>query len=157
MVLEHLSVSPKQDIVASLVLTTVVSYIERIGDYTKNVEELQHLYPKDFSNLNQLDLLKQTADRIIEFFGLTRQAFMEGDEEKALQVMRGHKKIRDNCDEIPQHGYEDEAGSKRVAVTEARLARYLKRISANLKNVATSVVKPYDEIGYTESRKPEDS
>jgi len=31
--------------------------------------------------------------------------------------------------------------------------RYLKRVSAHLKNVATSVVNPYHRIGYKEKKK----
>ena len=34
-VLEHLAINPQQDITASLILTTIIVDIERIGDYEK--------------------------------------------------------------------------------------------------------------------------
>ena len=38
------------------------------------------------------------------------------------------------------------------AVTVALYLRYLKRVSAHLKNVATSVVNPYHRIGFREKK-----
>jgi hypothetical protein len=38
------------------------------------------------------------------------------------------------------------------AVTVALYMRYLKRVSAHIKNVATSVVNPYHRIGFREKQ-----
>ena len=44
-------------------------------------------------------------------------------------------------------------GDSGRAVTTALYLRYLKRMSAHLKNVATSVVNPYHRIGFREKKK----
>ena len=36
-VLEHLTISPEQDVTASLVLITIIVDVERIGDFAKNI------------------------------------------------------------------------------------------------------------------------
>ena len=40
-VLEHLTINPKQDVTASLILTSVVGDLERIGDNAKNIVDLK--------------------------------------------------------------------------------------------------------------------
>ena len=45
-ILEHLSINPSQDITPSLILVTIIVDIERIGDYSKNLIEISHKYPK---------------------------------------------------------------------------------------------------------------
>jgi hypothetical protein len=42
------------------------------------------------------------------------------------------------------------------AVTVALHLRFLKRVSAHLKNVATSVVNPYYRIGFREKETPDE-
>lgn len=148
-VLEHLAIGSRPDIVPGLVLVTVVNDIERIGDYTKNIEELVKLYPDDFSNLSQAATLRQCAERVLSFFDLTREAFESGDKAKAEQVMMQHKEVRMATDSIIENAFKDPVEDKKAALVSVLFARYLKRISAHLKNIATSVVKPFDEIGYS--------
>lgn len=148
-VLEHLSINPKQDIVASLVLVSVVGDIERIGDYSKNIEELAERYHEDASHLQQSETLEECSRRVLSFFDLVREGLEKADTEKARKVMTEHKEVRRVCDDIIERCFSDPAIAKNEALVAVLFARYLKRISAHLKNIATSVVNPFDEIGYT--------
>jgi phosphate uptake regulator len=148
-VLEHLAIGSRPDIVPGLVLVTVVNDIERIGDYTKNIEELVKLYPDDFSNLSQAATLRKCGELVLSFFDLTREAFEVGNQAKAEQVMKQHKEVRIATDSIIEYAFQDPVEDKKAALVSVLFARYLKRISAHLKNIATSVVKPFDEIGYS--------
>ena len=100
MVLEHLSVSPKQDIVASLVLTTVVSYIERIGDYTKNIVELALHHPAKLQCGPFEEGVRKIETTVKTMFELLIQSFPENDESKAREVMSEHWWIARRGDEI---------------------------------------------------------
>jgi len=154
-VLEHLSINPQQDIVASLVLVSVVNDIERIGDYTKNLEELEELYTEDFSKLHGFKILKKCSDQVETFFDLTRKSFVSGDKTKARQVMKDYKGVGQNCDQVIEETFQDPTMNKNAALASVLFARYLKRICSHLKNIASSVVNPFDEIGYIGApRKP---
>ena len=148
-VLEHLSIQPKQDIVASLVLVSVVDDIERIGDYTKNIEELEELYPEDFSKLYQIEALTNSSEQVKTFFTLTKEAFQNADEQKAREVMVQHKAVSRACTAVIETSFASSAETKNEALASVLFSRYLKRISAHLKNIATSVTNPFDQIGYT--------
>ena len=148
-VLEHLVIGSQKDIVPGLVLVTIVNDIERIGDYTKNIDELNQLYSSDFSRLRQVESLKRGCDKVLQFFDLTREAFEKGDKQKAERVMQGHKEVREISNQIIETAFKDPEEGKETALVSVLFARYIKRISAHLKNISTSVVKPFDEIGYT--------
>jgi len=155
-VLEHLAISPSQDVVASLVLVTVVGDIERIGDYSKNVEELRQLYPEDFSSLGQIETLKRCSQQVASEFDLIREAFNQADSDKAREAIVLHKQVRNETNAVIEKAFHDPAEEKKEALVSVLFARYLKRISAHLKNIATSVVNPFDEIGYTKPPKVSD-
>lgn len=146
-VLEHLSINPRQDITGALILVTIVVDIERIGDYAKNLIELAHLYPEKLcgsycSRIRgfEADISKNFADAI--------KAFKEADEILGLEVMESHAKLAPKIEQIIEDILNDKTIPGREAVIYALLARFLKRVSAHLKNVASSVVNPFHRLGY---------
>ena len=156
-VLEHLSINTKPDIVGSLVLTTVTGYIERIGDNVKQFTELEDHYGKPFPSLPQFSVISGCTETILLNFGLTRKAIHDEDEASAESVITNHRKIRDRLNTTLKSVYGEKGDyDKNAALTEVLYARGLKRINANLKNIATSVIKPYDEIGYTRKLRDDD-
>jgi len=150
-VLEHLSINPQQDIAAGLVLTSVVISIERIGDYSKNVKELVDLYQKEFSDVQYMMDLRQATRTVEDVFDLVAECFRDGDVDKARLAIDAHKTVRQACDGVIEHVLQsqEESDIKR-AVVGVLYARYLKRVSAHLKTIAT-IPKPkeeYPESGY---------
>jgi phosphate transport system protein len=146
----HLAVSGGTDLNASLVLASVVHDIERIGDYTKNIVELALHHPErlvcgDFeTDIRRMETTSKTM------FGLLLEALPANDESKAREVMSEHWWISHRVDDIVSNLLErdDPKLSGREAVTTVLYARYLKRVSAHLMNIASSVVNPFDRIGF---------
>jgi phosphate transport system protein len=153
-ILTHLSVSPKPDINMGLVITAIVIDIERIGDYTKNIVELAAGSPEPFDG-GELDgeiaELEGIVDRI---FGDIGPALKGPDEELARKIIRNHEDLSGRVEQGLHLLRTDQAlaGQAGRAVTAALYLRYLKRVSAHLKNVATSVVNPYHRIGFQEKK-----
>ncbi len=154
-ILTHLSVSPKPDINMGLVITAIVIDIERIGDYTKNIVELASGLAEPF-NGGELD------DEIMELEGIVDRLFTDivpalkgPNEGLARKILEDHKKVSARVERGLEllRGDKALAGQSGRAVTAALYLRYLKRVSAHLKNVATSVVNPYYRIGFKEKRK----
>ncbi len=147
--LEHLVFShDKKELVPSLIITSIVIDIERIGDYCKNMFELVKLYPDELKGHRIIDELRNMASDIEREFDLTYFALMDADKGKANEVMKIHGALGKRCDSIPEEILKDEGIDKKMAVILVLLARYLKRVSAHLWNISSSVINPFPKIGY---------
>jgi len=149
--LEHLTINPKQDVVAGLVLLSIVNDIERLGDYCKNIEELPELAGLDQPADRTSEAMREATDRVGRLFDEAHLAFTEADKETAQRAMASHRDIRKLCDAAIEQMFQDETVGRRRAIFIVLYMRFLKRISAHLKNVCTSVVNPFDKIGYTKT------
>jgi phosphate uptake regulator len=146
-VLEHLSINPKQDTTGALILVTIIVDIERIGDYAKNLIELAHNYPEKLCG-SYCDRIRKLEIEITKNFIQTIKAFKEADEVLGEEVMQSHAKLAPEIEQIIEDILNDKTLSGREAVIYALLVRFLKRVSAHLKNVASSVVNPFHRLGY---------
>ncbi len=157
-IVTHMSVSAKPDINLGLVLTAIVIDIERIGDYTKNIVELASAVPGPFDGLELHDEVVEIEQIMARMFDDIVPALEESDVVRARGIMGSHTIISSKVDEHVRAlcSGEELSGRSGHAVTVALYLRYLKRVSAHLKNVATSVVNPYHRIGFREkgSRAP---
>ena len=151
-IVTHMSVSPKPDINMGLVLTAIVIDIERIGDYTKNIVELASGLDAPFDGL-ELDGDVRELEKIVDgMFDDIGPALRESDEGGARRIIAAHARVAETV-EKDIHLLRDSrvlAGRSGHAVTVGLHLRFLKRVSAHLKNVATSVVNPYHRIGFRE-------
>ena len=154
-IVTHLSVSSRPDVNMGLVITAIVIDMERIGDYAKNISELSAELeaPFDASELNvDLRHLERLVDQNFADLVLALEA---SDEDRARDILERHKEVSGTVERhlrSLRRGAVLSQDSGR-AVTLALYLRYLKRMSAHLKNVATSVVNPYYRIGFREKKK----
>ncbi len=153
-ILEHLSINPREDITSSLILTSVVIDIERIGDFSKNIIELARIYPERLTGRKYVPEILKLREKVDELFNLTKKSFREEDIEKGKIVMGQHARIAKECDSMLERLIKDERRRDKQAIACDRAivcalaARYLKRVSAHLKNVASSVVNPFQRLGF---------
>ncbi len=146
-VVEHLTLNPRQDITSALILVTIIVDIERIGDYAKNLIELAHHYPELLRG-PYIDRIRNIENTITINFTDTITAFKQADAELAQKVMEAHAHLAPEMEKIIEDILNDNMLKGREAVIYALLARFLKRVSAHLKNVASSVVNPFHRLGY---------
>jgi len=154
-IIEHLAVNPSQDVIAALFLSAIVGDIERIGDYCKNLIELAHHYPEKLSG-PYIDRVREIARKVSGAFETTIKAFHEGDSELARQVMEIQAELARECDLLTDKLLAETESCGRDAVIRALLLRFLKRVGAHLKNVASSLVNPYPRLGYKPDGTPDD-
>ena len=134
------------DIPTALIFMNVVKDSERIGDYIKNLHEVNAMIPEGDRKLYQ-KRLGDTTRTIADLFAKARQAFDESDEELAGQVIKRaknegrsyEKAIRDiTMSDLPT----------RDAVCLVLVLRFYKRLVAHMSNIATTVVMPVDMIDF---------
>ena len=149
LVIEHLTVNPEQDLPASLTLIGIVHDVERIGDYTKGLIELSKFHSPDFAKGKYAQMWTEIRERVEPILAQTREAFRESDAEIAREVMRHHREAKAKTDLLLETALQDsDAGRDAILYTVG--ARNLRRISAHLSNIASSIVNPFDLLGRDE-------
>jgi len=152
-VMTHLAIGGKEDIGSGLVLVSVVIDIERIGDYTKNIYDLAVNHPNKLSGGNVEDRLAEIEKISYKLFKESIHAFKNQDIKKASGLMGDYKeKISSQSDSITNDIITGEIDDLDVGSASAvgLYARYLKRIAAHSRNLISSVVNPFERIGYPE-------
>jgi len=153
-VLTHYSIDkPPVETSGGLTLVNMVVDIERIGDYCKNISDLTLMRdgPMDFGELS--DDIKSIEQEVESRFTKTIQAIENQDEALAENLLNNYKKM---VTKVSDRIVKDIA-SGRIQFTDssqgasiALYSRYLKRIGAHLKNITSTIVNPYDKIGYNQ-------
>lgn len=149
-VLTHLAVSATTDLSIGLALVSVISDIERIGDYTKNIYELATVHPKRLLAAQWEDNLSVMEREVSERLGALRDAMRESDTDKGRGILKELAKVKDQCDDYIMCLLKGEGPSFATteAVPLALYLRYLKRVSGHIQNVASTIVNPFHRIKY---------
>lgn len=148
-VLIHLSTNPGCNLSACLALISISKDAERLGDYIKNLVELDKLL-KD-SNISDRKLFKKLfQENGIELLALFKKvsfAFKNSDKDLARKAVNTGRNISKRCEEIIEEVVESDY-TNREAVVLCLGARYMKRIALHLSNIASSVINPLSELDY---------
>ena len=152
-IMTHLAVGSREDVGSGLVLVSVVIDIERIGDYTKNIYDLAVNHPKKLDGGSIEDRLGEIEKISFHLFEDSIDAFKNQDIDKARRLMGFYKEqISAQSDAITNDiisgKIADLATGRSAAI--ALYARYLKRIAAHSRNLISSIVNPFESIGYPE-------
>jgi phosphate uptake regulator len=149
-VLQHLAVAGQEGLASGLTLVSIISDIERLGDYTKNIVELAENHPNRLHAGHNEDNLRRVESSVEEAFGRVRAVLETSDEEAALAFIEDYIWLNPLCDKrVTEYISEvDDSVSPGDAVALALYFRYLKRIHSHLRNVATSVYRPFHKIGH---------
>jgi phosphate transport system protein len=150
-VITHLTVvGNEQSLTAGLVLISIVIDVERIGDYTKNIVELALAHPQQLRGGIFEDDLRRVEEIIRRRFDAAEEAFEKSDEQLAKRLMREHKPISSECDRMINDiiAEKDKSLTPGEAVVLALYIRFVKRVSAHLTNIVSSVANPFPRIGF---------
>ena len=152
-VMTHLVVSGNKDLTSGLILVSVVVDIERMGDYTKNIYDLAIQHPKRLNAGNYEEQLQDIENATTKFLNDTIDAFKEQNIDKARELMENYKSDISSTSSDIVNGIvsnKNNEFSPDVAGALCLYARYLKRIAAHSRNLISSIVNPFERIGYPE-------
>jgi phosphate transport system protein len=149
-VLKHLAITGGAHIIPGLILTSIVIDIERIGDYTKNIKDLAVAHPKRLECGSYEEDIRKIEQGVAGLFREALPALKDSDKVRAARLMKDNWWMIRRSDEIVEEliKEKDTSLSPRDAVSTAVYARFLKRIAAHLINMLTSVVNPFESIGF---------
>jgi phosphate uptake regulator len=149
-VFKHLTMCGVERLPSGLVLVSIVINIERIGDYTKNMIELAMNHSRRLRGGKFETDLQRVETAVEDNFIRTKSSFESADEKTALQLLKEYEWVNRVCDDclfrlIKEDDKNVESGD---AVSLALYFRWLKRINSHLRNISSSVVNPFDRIGF---------
>lgn len=147
-IVEHLAIQPSVELSTSLLLMSVVKDAERLGDYSKNLLEVTKILQGPLDKEKYLQFFDNIVEDIGKLFNITKKAFIESDKKKAALAWDYEVKLVKGCDLIIDRVAKSSQLPVNTAVAFALIARYFKRLTAHLANIATSVIVPLDEIDY---------
>ena len=150
MVVNHLVVIGPVDLPSGLVLISIIIDIERIGDYAKNMVELALDHPGKLHGGEFEEKISRIEEGLGDNFIQTKKCFEGADADIALELLEKYAWVNDACDEIVTDVVKekDENIKPGDAAALVLYTRWLKRINSHLRNITTSVVNPFDRIGF---------
>ena len=149
-VLSHLTVAGTDDLYSGLILVSIIIDVERVGDYTKNIVDMAMNHPAKLHGGMFEEDLKRVEAAVENTFRRVRKTIETADAQDAENLLNDYQWVNRLCDQhvIDYIKGSDKNISSSDAVSLALYFRYLKRINSHLRNVATSVVNPFDQIGF---------
>jgi phosphate uptake regulator len=146
-IIEHMTAQPSVDSPACLLLFSVSKDAERVGDYAKNLLEVSRLLENPIDK-EKFNLLFEDIDKeVVSLFQQTKDAFISSDEKKAAGTWDTQIKLKRKCDGIVRSLAKSDY-SVNEAVCFTLIARFIRRMSSHLTNIATSVIVPLTELDY---------
>ena len=151
-VVTHFSISKNIDNLSNgLVLLNMVIDVERLGDYTKNILDMAIYYPEALVSEELLPELNTLENEVRLRFQKTCESIGRQDIVLAEHLLKTHQEslaiVSDNIVHNCISGKIDFENNKQATVVPL-YARYLKRIGSHLKNISTTMINPYEYIGY---------
>lgn len=134
-----------------LIAMSIIKDAERIGDQAKNIWDLADA-GVDFSTAEDIKQLKEMRDQTSLFIAECARIYQERDTEAAHTLIPEMDIVLDNYDDCVINQLKS-ASSAQEAVPRALLCRYLKRITAHLMNVITSLVMPLERLDFYDEKK----
>jgi phosphate transport system protein len=150
MVFNHLVIQGTADLPSGLALVSIIIDIERIGDYTKNMVELALDHPGKLHGGEFEEEICSIEEALGDNFIQTKKCFQEGHSDIALKLLEKYAWVNDACDEILVAVVKEKDKNIKPGDAAALVlyTRWLKRINSHLRNITTSVVNPFDRIGF---------
>lgn len=140
------------DVPTGLILINMVVDIERVGDYCKNILDLAISTPKTLKAEKVSEELKMIEEEVLSRFDQTLKALEKQDYEVAQELIETHRRMVTRVsDKLVDNVLKGEItfNSESKAAAVVLYARYLKRIGSHLSNIITTLVNPFEAIGYT--------
>ncbi len=143
----HLALAPGSDVPISLTLMSITKDAERVGDICKNLLEVAEAAKSPPCSGPYGERVRGLLAEGEALFEPTVTGTINSDKDTASSALESARNLAKKCDAMIDDLMKDDLPT-RDAVLLTLLARYLKRISLHLSNIASSVVMPLHRLDY---------
>jgi phosphate transport system protein len=157
-VITHCTLRGPAELPAGMVLVSIVIDIERLGDYTKNIVDLVNYRTKRLEGGRFEQDLRKAESAVKDHFIRTKTCIESSDPDMALDILDEYDWINEHCEKNIRRLVSEENPDMAPgeAASLALYFRWLKRLNSHLRNITTSVVTPFDRIGFQPDKPDED-
>ena len=154
--LTHCTTQGANVVPEAMVLVTVIIDLELIGDYTKQIVNLSLNYPGTLHGGKFEDELRRIEAGVGSNFENTQSCLESDDVARALDVLEENRFVKHSCNEclMGYIGEEDDSLTPGQAAALTLYTRWLQTINSHLRSITSSVVNPFDRIGFKQKREP---
>jgi phosphate uptake regulator len=133
-----------------LALVSIIIDIERLGDYAKNMVELALYHPGKLHGGEFEEMISRIETAVGDNFSQTKDCLERECGDSALELLEKYAWVNETCDEIVVDLVKEKDQNIKPgdAASLALYTRWLKRINSHLRNITTSVINPFDRIGF---------
>lgn len=139
------------DLPLVLQYASIVKDAERIGDYSKNMYDLVK-FGANFEGAPDEDELDDYRDKVSRLILEAADVYEAKDTAGAQRLLGKADAFLDQYDSEVKAAYNSSGGTQ-DAVARALYFRFLKRTTAHVMNVLTSLVQPLDRLDYYDEAK----
>lgn len=147
----HASVNPTVDLADTLAYMSVVKDVERVGDYAKNLYDLAK-FGADFTTAEDYEHLAGYRDCVGELIDDAIHVFETHNVDEARALITKADEYFDAFDDNVKAAFKWD-GVAADAVARTLYFRFLKRITAHVLNVLTSLIAPVHRLDYYDEAK----
>lgn len=149
-VLKYLGITGGLNVIPGLILTSIVVDMERIGDYTKNIADMAVAHRRRLEGGRFENDFRKVEATVKKTFTDLVPIMKDSKRDAAKELIDNTYWVIKKCDEIVDKLIKEDMDEFRPkeSVSIGLYARYLKRIQAHLLNIASSVVNPFERIGF---------
>lgn len=144
-VLEHILADPRQELSLSLLLISVVTDAERLGDLSKSIAKASALSSAPRMG-RHVEALRPIRDRVQAAFPKVRRAFVVGDSKGGMAVMEEHNTTKADVAAFLEALAAADDVTPNEAVVLAISSRMIGRCSSHLSNIISAVALPFDQV-----------
>ena len=144
-VLEHLAVSPQDDLSWSLLLLSAIQDAERSGDLSKSLAKTAALADAPRQGPH-VQTLRGIRDEVRTMFSTTQEAFANGDASGARAVLSTNRDLKRRVTTLLEDVATDTTITPNAATVLALSARMIGRMGSHLANIASAVALPFDMV-----------
>ena len=147
-VVSHLSMTGnRSDVPYSVLLTSLIKDVERLGDYAKNLCEVVDIQEEALPDDEIVRELREIRRRVEAAFQVASEVFSTSDRERAVQLIQRGRDVAHRCDALISRISRSSYGPATTAALVLG-TRYYKRIGGHVLNVLSSVVMPLHKVDY---------
>lgn len=147
MVVEHLSLNPRQDVSGCMAIMIMAKDVERLGDHSRNIFRIAERLGKPVTSYQLFDDLNRQQKAIGEMFPVLYRAILDSSNEQAHDVLSRYQQNKGGVKALQDKVFETEMPS-REAVNTTLLMRFLMRTNAHMGNAASGICFPLEDIDF---------
>lgn len=144
-VLEHILSDPRQELSLSLLLISIVTDAERLGDLAKSIAKASAMAEAPRMG-RHVETLRPIRDRVQAAFPKVRRSFIVGDAKGGRAVMEEHNRTKADVAAFLQDLASADDVTTNEAVVLAVTSRMIGRTSSHLSNIISAVALPFDQV-----------